>query len=227
MRSRIGLPRAKACSVPPTMKVSVAALAPPTPPETGASSVAMPRAAAKRMRLAGAGHIDRRAIDEQRALPRPRHDIVPDRQDVLARRQHGDDDVGVLDGAPGAGDDLDAVSGRGFAQRRYQVEAENVLARLDQVGGHRPAHIAETDEIRLPPCAVLPQVSKFQFKLADGLKVPLDDLRRHRFKLVRTPDRIAVLVDDGRANAFDEIMPGNARQRDTVILLEAFLNALE
>ncbi len=46
MRSRIGLPCAKACSEPPTMKVSVAALAPPTPPDTGASSVATPRAAA-------------------------------------------------------------------------------------------------------------------------------------------------------------------------------------
>src|SRR5580692_8574377 len=46
MRSSTGLPRANACAEPPTMKVSVAALAPPTPPDTGASSVAKPLAAA-------------------------------------------------------------------------------------------------------------------------------------------------------------------------------------
>ena len=36
--SRIGLALAKASWLPPAMKVSVAAFAPPTPPDTGASS---------------------------------------------------------------------------------------------------------------------------------------------------------------------------------------------
>src|SRR5271156_3704567 len=40
--SSSGLARAKASSAPPAMKVSVPPLAPPTPPETGASSVAAP-----------------------------------------------------------------------------------------------------------------------------------------------------------------------------------------
>ena len=44
--SRIGLPRAKASSVPPTMKVSVPFWAPMVPPETGASSMARPAASA-------------------------------------------------------------------------------------------------------------------------------------------------------------------------------------
>ena len=57
--------------------------------------------------------------------------------------------------------------------------------------------------------------------------MPLDDVRRHRFEFVRTPDRIAVLVDDRGANTFDEIMSGDAGQRDTVVLLEAFLNPFE
>ena len=55
----------------------------------------------------------------------------------------------------------------------------------------------------------------------------VDDVRRHVRELLRSPGRIAVLVDDRRADAFDEIMPGDARERDAVILLEAFLDPLE
>ena len=40
--SRIGLALANDASLPPTMKVSVPAVAPPTPPETGASTMSMP-----------------------------------------------------------------------------------------------------------------------------------------------------------------------------------------
>lgn len=45
---RIGSARAKSASLPPTMKDSVASVAPPGPPETGASSIAKPLAAAAR-----------------------------------------------------------------------------------------------------------------------------------------------------------------------------------
>ncbi len=55
----------------------------------------------------------------------------------------------------------------------------------------------------------------------------LDDIRRNVLKPGRLPFRIAILVDDGGANTFDEIMSGVAGQHDTVILLEALLNALE
>ena len=41
------------------------------------------------------------------------------------------------------------------------------------------------------------------------------------------PARIAVLVDDLRANAFDEIVAGDAGERDAIVLLEAFLDAFE
>ena len=44
--SRIGRARAKASASPPTMKVSVPAAAPPTPPDTGASTKAKPFSAA-------------------------------------------------------------------------------------------------------------------------------------------------------------------------------------
>ena len=46
MASSTGLPAAKASAVPPHMKVSVPATAPPVPPETGASSASRPLAPA-------------------------------------------------------------------------------------------------------------------------------------------------------------------------------------
>ena len=55
--------------------------------------------------------------------------------------------------------------------------------------------------------------------------MPLHDFGSDIVKVIRAPARIAILVDDLRANAFDEIVPGDARQRDAVILLEALLNA--
>src|SRR6266566_3040901 len=51
---RIGSARAKAAASPPTIKVSVPASAPMTPPETGASSIAKPAFVAER----GAGRTD-------------------------------------------------------------------------------------------------------------------------------------------------------------------------
>ena len=54
-----------------------------------------------------------------------------------------------------------------------------------------------------------------------------DDGFGHVFKPCRPPHRIAIFIDDGRANALDEIMSGNARQRNAVILLEALLDAVE
>ena len=47
MASRIGFADAKALASPPAMKVSVAPLAPPVPPETGASTDGRPCAAAR------------------------------------------------------------------------------------------------------------------------------------------------------------------------------------
>ena len=57
--------------------------------------------------------------------------------------------------------------------------------------------------------------------------MPFDEAWRYRFKLVRTPNRIAVLVDDRRADAFDEIVLGHAGERDTVVLPKAVLNPVE
>ena len=57
--------------------------------------------------------------------------------------------------------------------------------------------------------------------------MPVDNVRRDVVELVRAPNGIAILVDDRGANAFDEIMSGNARESDAVILLEALLQVFE
>jgi hypothetical protein len=58
--SMSGRPRRNAASLPPTMKVSVAACAPATPPETGASSIdsALASAAAATTRAVSTSIVD-------------------------------------------------------------------------------------------------------------------------------------------------------------------------
>ena len=43
-----------------------------------------------------------------------------------------------------------------IARGLHQIEADHLVAGLDQIGGHRPAHVAEADEcdachVRFPP----------------------------------------------------------------------------
>ena len=98
------------------------------------------------MRLARARHVDGRAIDEQRALVRGRQHILPHRQDMLAGRQHGNDDIGVFNTALGIGHDLHTIAGGRFARGRHDVEAAHMLAAFDQIGRHGSAHVSKTDE---------------------------------------------------------------------------------
>jgi hypothetical protein len=63
MISKSGLAVAKAASLPPTMKVSVPAAAPPTPPETGASRKPDARRFGLGRHGAGAVDIDGRAVE--------------------------------------------------------------------------------------------------------------------------------------------------------------------
>ena len=97
---------------------------------------------------------------------------------------------------------------------------------LTQIGGHRAAHVSETDK------------SNVRHRSPHSLgncssSAPTDLKWRSTISGVTSssraglPCRIAILVDDRGADAFDEIMSGDARQRDAVILLEALLDALE
>ena len=146
MFSRIGFARANASSEPPHMKVSVPPVAPPTPPETGASRVSTPAAAPASCALLGAVDIDGRAIDDERALGRRGKEIGMSREHVAPGREHGDDRVGARDSLAGARRDGDAGCGGRRLRGVDKIEARDRVARLDEIRGHRRAHVAEADE---------------------------------------------------------------------------------
>ena len=113
----------------------------------------------KAVRGARRGNVDGRGIDEQRAGRRGlKHAAAPDRQRVLARRQHGDHGVGVLGGLGRRCNPCDAVRlGLGEIVR-HQVEALHGVALPDKVGSHGHAHVAEPDETDPGHMVVLPPV---------------------------------------------------------------------
>ena len=96
--SRIGLARAKAASLPPTMKVSVPACAPPTPPDTGASSMARPfgSAAAATARAVSTSMVEQ-SISSVPGAGGGDHAVGAeiDLAHLLAGGQHGDHDFGA------------------------------------------------------------------------------------------------------------------------------------
>ena len=100
----------------------------------------------QRMRLLGAFDVDGRAIDDERPLGHRRDHFIPDREHMLARRQHGDDDFGALDGGNRSLRDISPVRLGLIARGRHQIERGDLVASLDQIGRHRPAHIAEANK---------------------------------------------------------------------------------
>ena len=100
----------------------------------------------QRVRCPGARDVDGRTVDEQRSGLRRGDHVLPYRNDVLARRQHGDDDVCVLDALSGVPDNLNAIGGGRLARCRDNVKTEYRAAAFDQIGGHWPAHVSKTDK---------------------------------------------------------------------------------
>ena len=70
------------------------------------------------------------------------------RQHMPPGRQHGHDHIGVGDGLAGARCDRHAGRGGRRFRRVDEIEARDRMASLDEIGGHRRAHIAEADEMR-------------------------------------------------------------------------------
>ena len=128
------------------MKVSVAPLAPPVPPDTGASTEAMPCLAASAWACTALST----SMVEQSMISAPLaidgNDLGPHRQHMLARRQHRDDDIGALHRGDRTVGDRRAIGLGLVARGADQIERHHLVAGLDQIGGHRAAHIAETDE---------------------------------------------------------------------------------
>ncbi len=65
---------------------------------------------------------------------------------MLARGQHGDDGFGAAGRIAGGGSGNGASSGELLHGRLRKIENPELMARLDQIGGHWPAHIAEPDK---------------------------------------------------------------------------------
>jgi hypothetical protein len=78
---------------------------------------------------------------------------------MFAGGQHGDDDVGALHGCHRALADRGAITLRLIARGSDQIERGHLMASLDQIGRHRPAHIAEADECNV--CHVFPPAVAF------------------------------------------------------------------
>ena len=102
---------------------------------------------------ADAVHVDGGAIDQQRlgvlGVPHRRDQpalVQPDLAHILARRQHGDDDIGAFRGLGGTAGTLDASSRQGPERGGIEVVAGDAMARLDQVRGHGRTHVAEANE---------------------------------------------------------------------------------
>ena len=107
-----------------------------------------------------------------------------------------------------------------IARSRDQIERDDLVSGLDQIGGHRPAHIAEADECDgchdfLPE--LLFRLIEFQFVGADLGEVWRDHFRCHILDSVRRPAGIAILVDHGGAYALAEIVAAKHFQRRTIL----------
>src|SRR5260221_3042724 len=65
---------------------------------------------------------------------------------MLAGRQHADHESVVIHGLGRAGRLGGALVDRRLDRGIRQVERRNAMLRLAEIGGHRPAHVAETDK---------------------------------------------------------------------------------
>ena len=128
------------------MKASVPAVAPLMPPETGASSCANPAAARLLVDLAGVVDGDGRGIDQQGTVLGGRQDLGVAGLDDRAVGQRGDHHVGVGDRLGAAVEHRGALVLCGVLEGGDRIEPVHGVSGRDQVGGHRAAHVAQSQE---------------------------------------------------------------------------------
>ena len=98
-------------------------------------------------------NVDGRAIDQQRARLRVGRDIILEHSaDVLRGGEHGDDDVGVLDGISGGGGGRATCRDSLLDSFGNQVERADIMPRLGEVRRHSAAHVAQAN--KCDPCHV-------------------------------------------------------------------------
>ena len=91
-------------------------------------------------------HIDGGGIDQQRPLGNRARDLLPDRPHMLARRQHGDDDLRPPHAVQRAiGQHKTRRRGR-LTRGWRQIKTRHPMARPHKIERHRQAHVAEPDE---------------------------------------------------------------------------------
>ena len=146
MACRSGCARANASSDPPTMKVSVPAAAPPVPPETGASMQGIPPASAR----ACASLADPTSIVEQSISSVPGTRAGPSARYTSSTCAPPGSMVMTVPASRAASDKLSAIATPEAGSRRTagrgKIEAAHRVSLADEVGGHRQAHVAETDK---------------------------------------------------------------------------------
>jgi hypothetical protein len=98
------------------------------------------------MRTPCAPYVDCGRIDDERALGESRQDFGPDVDHVLAGWQHRYKGARALDCLGSAFRKRYACFRGGHLRLLTEIETRNLKASLDEIGGHRPAHIAEPDE---------------------------------------------------------------------------------
>ncbi len=141
------------------MKVSVAPLAPPVPPDTGASTEAMPCFAAS----AWACFALSTSMVEQSMISAPlaiagTTSVQTESTCLPAGSMVTTTSAPLTE--PTALSAIRGAVGPGLIARgRHQVECGHLVAGLDQIGRHRAAHVAEADEcdvchVPFPPSAV-------------------------------------------------------------------------
>ncbi len=149
MASNSGSTRAQASASPPTMMVSVPAIAPGSPPDTGASSATMPRSARRAaMDCAAAGAM---VLMSMWMWPAAAPSATPSVPSVTcstsgASDHHADRDRCVARDLGRAR----AVARTGLEQRLHRLAAAaphvHAVAGLDEIERHGPSHEAESDE---------------------------------------------------------------------------------
>src|SRR5437867_7267198 len=153
--SNSGFTFANAASLPPTMIVSDAALAPTSPPDTGASRYSHPSALIFCANsLVASGEIELMSTTVLPLLNPCATPVVSEQRGLYVRRvwHHRDLDVRLLR-------DLLAVrvcrAARVDKRLRNAGNAieEHLMATLDQVGRHRRSHDPESDESDFHGCA--------------------------------------------------------------------------
>src|SRR6185312_4055615 len=96
--------------------------------------------------LAGVVDRDGGTVDEERACSGGGQDLGITALDHVAVGQHGDHRVCAGHGGGGAVEDRGATLGSGGGSGGHRVEPAHGVAGGNQVGRHRPTHVAEPQE---------------------------------------------------------------------------------